>query len=818
MIFEHVPVELRDLPQWCLAAPDKSPWVLGHDNHLIRSSPEKGPWLSFEKAVELSRVYNCLIGFVTTKKDPFCCIDLDIKDRFTVEKDGHYSSPDKYTPLSQLAHYTGILDFADSYAEFSTRGKGLHIWVKATIPKNVVKDGIEIYHNNHFIICTDDVVSKVDYLMCDGVAVPVCKERVSKGIKDGQKLVNNLINELGATGSQIDLVEVDQVDDDDVLWERAVNASNADKFKNLCEGDWGSMGYDSQSDADLALMSMLAYYTQSNEQCRRMFRQTVLGQRKKAVKDDYYLNLTLRTLRNRQASDKAVEAHSMKASRDFVENLRMNGYVEQEPVKPDPKSDPIVVDNYEVDPRVKEIVKNIDQTIHSAPADNTNDYKPPDVEGLAWPPGFVGSLAAFIYKSAPRPVKEVAIATALGVMAGILGKAYNVNKTGLNLYIFLIARSGVGKDAMHTGVGHLLNASCAQAISHFIDFTNYASGPALIKTINKNPSFVNINGEIGHKLPRFSADGRDSAMQSLKSVLLDLYTRSASNSVVGGIGYSNKEQNVDSTGSVAYTLLGESTPSKLYESLTTEMMESGFLSRFNLIHYHGERPDENENIESQVPLELSQSLGTIASHALRIIRNPGSTVVDIKYEAKAKSMIDKFNLLADNKVRVSGDDEAVRQIWVRAHLKLLRVAGILAASDNHITPIIKPHHVDWALTLINSDNESMLDRIEQGDVGADDQTRYKKITQIIKNYIKKPPASSYNISQEMWQKGIVPWKYLQIRTSGIGCFKTHRLGSRAGLVHTVQDLIDSGSLVEIGDIKKVQDYDYHGRAFQVLNL
>lgn len=46
---------------------------------------------------------------------------------------------------------------------------------------------------------------------------------------------------------------------------------------------------------------------------------------------------------------------------------------------------------------------------------------------------------------APYPVKEIAVAGALGLAAGVMGRAYNVSQTGLNQYILTLAPTGAGK-------------------------------------------------------------------------------------------------------------------------------------------------------------------------------------------------------------------------------------------------------------------------------------------------------------------------------------------------------------------------------------
>src|SRR5690606_37228605 len=56
----------------------------------------------------------------------------------------------------------------------------------------------------------------------------------------------------------------------------------------------------SQSEADFALLSILAYYTRDNDQVRRLFRMSQLGKRDKARKNDRYLNHARSKIRAKQ--------------------------------------------------------------------------------------------------------------------------------------------------------------------------------------------------------------------------------------------------------------------------------------------------------------------------------------------------------------------------------------------------------------------------------------------------------------------------------------------------------------------------------------
>jgi len=794
--FWRLPVQMQQRAQWCLAGPDKAPYLAG-SNGLYHASPVEGPWHDFDTACSLAVKYSCGIGFVLTAEDPFSCIDLDVKDAESFDSQGKQYPPEKRTPKQELAFYSGIVQFAQSYTELSASRKGLHIWVLGNIGAGRRGKGVEVYSQQRFIICTGVPVSEVDYHILNGVAIPRILQARPLPVVDGELILNNLIQQFGTSGSTIELVEVGEELTDGEIWKRAASASNAKKFKDLCEGNFQQYHFPSQSEADLALMSMLTFYSKSNAQCRRMFRQTALGARSKAIKNNVYLDRTLQIIRGRQEREAAIQAHGESLAATLLATTRTEAG--------------------KISPKILEIVRNLDQSVHSSNKPNELTYVPPEVEGLEWPPGLVGAIAGFIYQSSPRPVKEVSIVAALGLMAGITGKAYNVGQTGINLYIILIARSAIGKEAMHSGIGHIMRSKCGHVLTPFVNFTDYASGPALTKAMNSNSSFVNVSGEWGRKLQRMSEDRKDGPMQQLRTVMTHLYQKSGAASVMGGLSYSNKDQNVGSVNAVAYSMIGETTPGTFYDSLTQSMMEDGFLSRFNIIEYLGERPAENKHQVMQVPDEISNVLANIASHAISIVHSPHGNAIQIKMEPEAERMLEEFNGHSDSKIREAGADESLRQIWNRAHLKAIRVAGVLAASDNHVNPLMTSAHVRWAIDLVINDAQAMLRKVADGDIGIDDTSRFRKLQNILKKYLQGNVPASYGLSDAMVTAGIVPRKYLQGRTSQVRCFQNYRLGATLALDHTIKTAIDSGYIVEMSKDKAIELYGYHGRCFRVVD-
>ena len=757
--WNQIPAELKALPQWCIAAPDKSPWTVGGQR---ASSTAPSTWAPFEHAVGVASEWGSKLGIVLAANDPFTCIDIDIKDESNAP-----GKPELWTTPEQHMRYELIVRTFDSYTERSASGKGYHIWVRGSVGAGHRREGVEVYDRERFMICTGNTVN-------------------GKPIEERQELLNLLISEMQAAAERADavqLLDVEEVESDAIIYERASTASNSDKFNGLwaatsctgvepnkVHGSYSELGYPTQSEADLSLLSMLTFYSKSNAQVRRLFRHSGLGQRDKATKNDKYLNRTLTIIRSRQAREEASSEQGKAMAIALIGRL---------PPKP----------------------------LMEVEAHGQMD----------WPPGAVGVIARWMYSIAPRPVKEVAIVSALGFYAGIAGRAFNISNSGLNLYIVLVARSAVGKESMHSGISKLIHKmmqTFGGEVGNFIDFADYASGPALVKSLSQRSSFCNIAGEWGRKLRKMSDDHTEGPMASLRTAMTNLYQKSGAESIVGGIGYSDKEKDVKAVNGVAFSMIGETTPDTFYESLTNTMMQDGFMSRFIVIEYTGQRPEQNVN--QVAPLDEA-FLKRIQELCILCLGRGAGVAQPVEVEPDSQQMLDEFNARCDKEIN-STDDESWRQMWNRAHLKVLKVCALLAVADNYEWPRVTVAHVTWALQLINRDISIMGRKMASGDVGDGDMVRERKILTTLRDYLGEHVGKGYGFPDAVRQAGVVPRKFLQIRVQRTNSFLKHRNGYSVALDSTLKSLVDSGYLVEVSRDKIPMDWGSVGKCYRILSL
>lgn len=265
--FKTIPQELKELPHWVCWRLEKRKNKEGIEKDTkIPINPLTGKeaktndpqtWTNFDTALEASNRFNG-IGFVFTADFPFCGIDLD--DCRTPET-GELTSEAQET-INQFSSYT----------ELSQSGKGVHIIVKAKLNGGGRKrNKREIYDNKRFFVMTGNHL--------EGTPKTI-EERQEPAVNFWESLAPVHKTPVKPTPSPL----CGNLQDSEVV-EKAKKAKNGAKFDSLWNGDFS--GYGSQSEADLALCSLLAFYTQDKAQIDRIFRGSDLYREEKWGRADY---------------------------------------------------------------------------------------------------------------------------------------------------------------------------------------------------------------------------------------------------------------------------------------------------------------------------------------------------------------------------------------------------------------------------------------------------------------------------------------------------------------------------------------------------
>lgn len=449
------------------------------------------------------------------------------------------------------------------------------------------------------------------------------------------------------------------------------------------------------------------------------------------------------------------------------------------------------------------------------------------------PPGLMGELARFIYDAAPRPVPEIAIAGAIGFMAGIAGRAFNISGTGLNQYVLLLANTGTGKEAIASGVSKMVQALsdptsgyayCSPVAANFVGPADMASGPGLLKMVARRtpPSFVSIIGEFGLRFKQMADDRAHSADTSLLRVLLDLYHKSGQGQLVGETVYSDREKNTGVIVAPAVSLIGESTPDTFYGYLNEGMIANGLLPRFTIIEYTGPRPRRNRHAATaKPPVGMIERLSALiaASHSANAANR--ASIVEIMPDAEA--YLDDLDEFADDQIN-GARQNVTRELWNRAHIKTLKLAALIAVGCNHETPIVTLDMARWARGQIERDIRRLLDRFENGEVGevaGNEIKQQNAVLRCIFEYVdpRQPfdRFAKYQVSEAMRQDGVFTQSYLSRRLLKLPAFSEDRIGATNALKRVLANLLEADDIRELPKHQTAAQYNTTARAFAVSN-
>lgn len=311
---DAVPATLKDRDAWVCWRyswdSDRDEWTkipVDASTGRFAKSTDSDTWASFEDAVdyhERTDTDTDGIGYVVHDSDTVMGVDLDdCRDPQTGDLDG----------------WAGlVVDDVETYTEVSPSGTGLRQFGLGFVPdggnRGDVEDTeghIEMYDTARYLTVTgakldgtpDDVHQvndEISELHARYIADDESAQTAESGGVEGDSPASNPTLNADKPGS-VDL-------SDSELVEKAKSAGNGDKFRRLWNGD--STGYESHSEADLALCGLLAFWSGGDRQrIDQLFRQSDLY-RDKWDREDY----------RERTIDKALEGRS-----EFYEPGRSSG-------------------------------------------------------------------------------------------------------------------------------------------------------------------------------------------------------------------------------------------------------------------------------------------------------------------------------------------------------------------------------------------------------------------------------------------------------------------------------------------------------------
>lgn len=291
----NIPEEMQALPNWCVWRLEK---IDGRETKIPYNartgekakSNDRATWCTFPEAAQKveSGKYKG-VGFMLSDS-PYVCVDLD-----------HCLDGGE-----KEAWARGIVQMLGGYVEVSQSGTGLHIFGRASVQRGRRNDLIEIYPDKRFIAMTGsiyeghaapaDIQSGINALMAEYFATSGEKAGTySKMSKTPAKAPQGEGTQQGAASqSGADHQHSPRVDE---VIARLRQGERAELFAAMFDrGDVSHYG--SGSEADLALMNMIAFAADGDAALmEEVFSASALGRREKWQTRPDYRKMTIGTAR-----------------------------------------------------------------------------------------------------------------------------------------------------------------------------------------------------------------------------------------------------------------------------------------------------------------------------------------------------------------------------------------------------------------------------------------------------------------------------------------------------------------------------------------
>ncbi len=258
-VTSNAPEELKSLPQWVMwkyqtipgkPKPKKPPLTT---NGRAAAVDDPDTWSSYQQAKTALAANGNFEGLGFMLDRGIVAIDLD---NCLEEVDG-------VRRITKAARR--VYELANSYTEISPSGKGLHIFLRGSLPEinGQPQDGMksakgEMYEARRYITVTGERVG------------------AAREIRQDQEAINQIYEllkspERGSPRPQPERRSFNLTSNDEEVLRKARGARNGGKFTSLYQGNITS--YRSKSEAHLALISMLIYWTnQDVAQVERLFK------------------------------------------------------------------------------------------------------------------------------------------------------------------------------------------------------------------------------------------------------------------------------------------------------------------------------------------------------------------------------------------------------------------------------------------------------------------------------------------------------------------------------------------------------------------
>jgi hypothetical protein len=334
----------------------------------------------------------------------------------------------------------------------------------------------------------------------------------------------------------------------------------------------------------------------------------------------------------------------------------------------------------------------------------------------------VASIARWMVEAAPRPQPAFSFASALCVVATVLGRRVETETTlRTNLYVVGVGESGCGKEHVRREAVELLRRI---GLPDHVGPSEYKSDSAVLAALREHPVQLAVLDELGKFLANIHGQGTPGYLAGISKQFLELFSKA--NCMVLPSAYADRKQHPAAPlYEPCLGILGFTTPSTLYDNLTTAQVADGLLGRVLLFPTDTQFPRMRRSVVCfPPPDDLVARLRhldekTRPSGDLVSVTSDGTTATNCRRVVFADEARDAWHDIQD---ATDGMVEAMLQaqsglsgLWRRRGEHVAKVALVLALAGDPLASTIDlasvrraDELVTWCLSRLQRDAEGRI--------------------------------------------------------------------------------------------------------------
>lgn len=775
--YDNIPSEMRAYNQWIVwkyeyRQGEKPTKVLYNVSTGFRASvTDPSTWVTYDQAVAYARSGNGYggIGFVFTKQDPFCGVDLDVKEG------GQPSDLQQFT-FNKL----------NSYAETSPSGRGAHIIVKGEVPhgRNDQSLGIEIYDNGRYFTMTGTRLNDLQ-------------------IQERAPMLLELWHEIGGVfddnGGEPHEIQNPAILTDDVLVTRiCASGKNNAYYKWSSDFDW--------SEAYRSVLGAACLFSSDEQQIKRVMLASPLvtnapphGRESRPRRVE---RLWVREYgyASRQGDIERGDApYRMWAQKWFPGGSR--DLYEQVMQQAKANAEAMVASN---NARILDAAKrarrtltgNTDESVLPVPLAVAGLNRVDDLD-ITPPPGVFCDMISEVCARTRNPSDIMAIWAVLGFISGAVGRAFVTEEgAGINNFFILSAGTNTGKTQHWSAMESIVRATAPKLLGHV--FGGSAASPQILAEEAQNmPSMVLRLPDSGGWLAGI-VDAKTQMQVNIREALLSIY-ESANVGSSWHIPKSirAKKENSKSVDEFNMSLVLDTTPQYVTDFDLSDFTD-GLMSRFIMVYGPEtiaplQRPKRGDDVPQHIAIALDNLIKLCTTHSRPTNVGSMSGAMGIPERitiAHEQGLHDYMWSLENEMTDIVRDIQQKRMpphyiAASRVVLNAKRVAACVAVIENAAQPIVTRAIFDWSLRFVLSSVTSVVRMFDVGTMGSEESKQEAAIIDFIERAIAKDSNKPYVTLRQIGQ-----------HVDRLACFAKSKMGARYTRQRVLKDMFERGILEE----------------------